>query len=265
MGWGIVIGSGVMKLPQLYIIYKRKSARGISTSGSAFETLAYAVNLTYAYRNGIPFSTYGENAFLTAQNAILMLLLIQYAPRPRALTSPTDSRTTKLLGTLLIMLVGFLLLLFVPPPILATFQALTLPISIASKVPQITENHRNKSTGNLSWFAVLLQTAGCGARIYTIYREVDDVLVALGALLAFVLNAIIGVQMWLYWGRDPIVHKVKVEDKQESLLSRNEKAFVERTPPHSRSGTPSLSRPGTPLSASRSGRNWSRKSVYDVV
>ena len=111
------------------------------------------------------------------------------------------------------------------------------------------------------------QTAGCGARIYTIYREVDDVLVALGALLAFVLNAIIGVQMWLYWGRDPIVHKVKVEDKQEPLLSRNEKAFVERTPPHSRSGTPSLpragtpslSRPGTPLSASRSGRNWSRK------
>ncbi|KAL1744268.1 hypothetical protein HDZ31DRAFT_39045 [Schizophyllum fasciatum] len=259
LGAGIVVGSMVMKVPQLLIIYNKRSARGISPTGSAFETLAYAVNLTYSYRNGLPFTTYGENLFLTVQNVVLMLLITQFAPRPRALTSRTDSRTTKLFATFLVMAVGFLLLLFVPPPILATFQALTLPISIASKVPQITENLRNRSTGNLSAFAVLLQTGGCAARLFTIYSEVDDVLVALGALLAFALNAIILVQMWLYWGRDPVVPKIKVEEKTEPLVARSEKTFVERTPPQSRSGTPNLSRPGTPMSASRSGRNWSRK------
>ncbi|TRM57516.1 mannose-P-dolichol utilization defect 1 protein [Schizophyllum amplum] len=268
LGLGIVAGSCIMKVPQILLIARKHSARGISPSGTAFETLAYAINLTYSYRNQLPFSTYGENAFLTAQNIIIMLLIMRYAPRPHALISKgSDSRTTKLLSTFMVMAVCGVILLAVPPPILATFQALTLPISVVSKVPQIMENLRNRSTGQLSAFAVMLQVGGCAARVFTITQEVDDVLVALGALVALVLNAVIAAQMWMYWGQDPVAPpKIKVEEKLEPVLARSsEKPIIDRTPPHSisRAGTPSISRPGTP--SSRSGRNWSRKSVYDVV
>ncbi|KAH8114447.1 mannose-P-dolichol utilization defect 1 protein [Phellopilus nigrolimitatus] len=73
LGLGIVVGGGVMKLPQAFIILKARSARGLSFISYISETLSYAITLAYSYRNDFPFSTYGENFFLTLQNALITL------------------------------------------------------------------------------------------------------------------------------------------------------------------------------------------------
>jgi mannose-P-dolichol utilization defect 1 len=92
-------------------------------------------------------------------------------------------------------------LLVIPMSSLRLLQLGTVPISLFSKIPQISENYRNKSTGQLSVFAVASQVFGCAARLFTTATEMGDSLVFAGFALAFVLNVILGVQIWLYWGQ----------------------------------------------------------------
>ncbi|KAJ3755465.1 hypothetical protein EV360DRAFT_96150 [Lentinula raphanica] len=198
MGIGIVVGASVMKLPQLIIVLQSRSAKGLSLTSFILETLAYAINFFYSYRNGFPFSTYGENLFLSIQNTIITFLIILYNRR----WGPPSSPFISFLPFFSLTLLTLLLLLLSPKPLLSLLQLLTLTLSLSSKLPQIIQNHRSRSTGNLSAFAVGAQVAGCLARVYTNWAEVGDGLVGLGAGLGAVLNGVVGWQVWWYWGRE---------------------------------------------------------------
>lgn len=87
---------------------------------------------------------------------------------------------------------------------LAFLQAATLPLAVSAKLPQIMQNARAKSTGQLSAFAVGAQVLGCLARLYTTAMEVGDWLIASAFGMALVLNGILGVQLWMYWGKGGI-------------------------------------------------------------
>jgi len=89
----------------------------------------------------------------------------------------------------------------VPANVLAAAQLGMLPLSLFSKLPQIAQNYRARSTGQLSAFAVASQIAGCAARLFTTSQEVKDPLVSAGFALALALNIVLGVQMYAYWGR----------------------------------------------------------------
>ncbi|KAG5732881.1 hypothetical protein E4T56_gene1818 [Termitomyces sp. T112] len=192
LGIGIVIGGSIMKVPQILLIINARSARGLSLSASILETLSYAITLTYSFRNSFPFTTYGESLFLTLQNALITLLITLYSP-PKTLPLP--------LLTLLLLPLLTLTLALLPHPTLSTLQLLTLPLSLTSKLPQIRQNARARSTGQLSTFAVLSQIAGCAARMFTTAAEVGDWVVMAGFAVGLVLNLGVGVQMWVYWGR----------------------------------------------------------------
>ncbi|KAJ3817485.1 hypothetical protein F5880DRAFT_54107 [Lentinula raphanica] len=226
MGIGIVVGASVMKLPQLIIVLQSRSATGLSLTSFILETLAYAINFFYSYRNGFPFSTYGENLFLSIQNTIITFLIILYNRRwgPTRLTFlPFFSLT----------LLTLLLLLLSPQPLLSLLQLLTLPLSLSSKLPQIIQNHRSRSTGNLSAFAVGAQVAGCLARVYTNWAEVGDGLVGVGAGLGAVLNGVVGWQVWWYWGREGV-------DRREEWVGREGKGGKSVYEPWQTNPRPSL-------------------------
>ncbi|PPQ73986.1 hypothetical protein CVT26_006355 [Gymnopilus dilepis] len=191
LGVGIVLGGSIMKVPQVILIARAKSARGLSLSSYVLETTAYAITLFYSMRNHFPFSTYGENFFLTQQNIIITLLIVYYAPT-------RQSKSQALLLSTLLVLVGLAILYYVPMLLLSFLQMSTLPLSLISKVPQIRQNYRSKSTGQLSSFAVLSQIVGCLARLYTTATELNDPLVSAGFLLALILNTVLGVQLWIY-------------------------------------------------------------------
>lgn len=176
-----------------------RSARGLSFSAYVLETLAYAITLAYSFRNGFPFSTYGENFFLTIQNVAITLLILAYSPRP---ADKTANLTIASLGGA----ATFFALFAVPENILSLLQLSTLPLSLFSKLPQIRQNYRSQSTGQLSVFAVASQVAGCLARLFTTSQELGDSIVAAGFALALVLNVILALQLWQYWGQDETVN-----------------------------------------------------------
>ncbi|ESK86578.1 hypothetical protein Moror_9761 [Moniliophthora roreri MCA 2997] len=199
LGIGIVVGGSIMKVPQLLLIVNARSARGLSLTSYLLETLAYGITLAYSYRNEFPFSTYGENFFLTVQNVIITLLMILYAPTRLRQSS---NKARNLLITALGMAGSGFALYTVPKDTLQLLQLSTLPLSLFSKLPQIRQNHRSKSTGQLSAFAVISQIAGCAARLFTVAQEVGDFIFAAGFALALALNLVLGVQLYMYWGKD---------------------------------------------------------------
>lgn len=102
------------------------------------------------------------------------------------------------------MSLSILFLSIIPHWLLAFLQAATLPLAVSAKLPQIMQNSRARSTGQLSAFAVGAQVLGCLARLYTTAMEVGDWLIASAFAMALALNGILGVQLWRYWGKGGI-------------------------------------------------------------
>lgn len=91
---------------------------------------------------------------------------------------------------------------------LVVLQALTIPISLLSKVPQIVELYRQKAPGQLSAIVVGAQFAGSLARIFTSLTETDDPLLFWGFALAAGFNGVILAELVVYWNGN---EKTKVE------------------------------------------------------
>lgn len=190
LGLGIVVGGAIVKIPQIITILRHQSAKGLSLASFLLETSAYEIVLVYNTRLQNPFSTYGEVLFMTVQNILISLLIVYY----------NGDNKNSMIGLLFCgFLFGFMALMAVPWWCMTLLYAIQIPIGLASKIPQITANYKNQSTGQLSVFAVLNYFAGTTARAFTTYAELDDPIMLSGNLLASVLNGILVFQVFLYW------------------------------------------------------------------
>ncbi|KAK0205463.1 hypothetical protein DFS33DRAFT_1260086 [Desarmillaria ectypa] len=252
VGLGIVVGGSIVKVPQIILILKSHSAQGLSLGSYILETLSYCINLLYSYRNGFPFSTYGENIFLTIQNAFITQLIVFYSPNSQGKITLVSAGLTAFVSTLYSL----------PTEILSYLQIATLPLSLFAKIPQITQNYRSKSTGQLSAFAVIAQILGCVARLFTTMQEVGDPVVLTVFALALMLNGVLGAQLWMYWGAQAkkVEEKMPEPVKEEVMTEVKEKVQAYEQPPRPqtppRPHTPTY-RTGTPPPSG--GRKWSRK------
>ena len=74
LGYGIMIGSGIMKMPQIIKIMINKDVTGINAVSFYMECAAFLPSIVYNILKGYPISTYGENVVILAQNFFLVLL-----------------------------------------------------------------------------------------------------------------------------------------------------------------------------------------------
>lgn len=226
----------------------------------ALETVSYAITLFYSYRNEFPFSTYGENFFLTLQNTLITILIVRYPSQKLSLrhSASANNVSAKVAATVLATLASFYALAIVPHAFLALLQMATLPLSLFSKLPQIATNARNRSTGQLSVFAVGSQVAGCLARLFTTSTEVGDPILFVSFLLALVLNAVLAVQIWMFWGRDEVGYAGLDSDEKHESIELEGRASPD---PDSKGRVDNLV-PSIPAQAGvtgAGGRRWARK------
>ncbi|KAJ3288994.1 hypothetical protein HDU79_004412 [Rhizoclosmatium sp. JEL0117] len=186
LGLGIIAGSSFVKVPQILKIHNSGSARGISLSSYVLETLALVITLGYNIRKENPFSTYGEVAFVSIQNFIILLMLTSYS----------KSYTALVLITLFFAASSYALFSdILPEEVLVYLTYASIAASTASKLPQIYTNFVNGNTGALSAITVFLQFIGAAARIFTTLREVKDQVILISFLVATVLNGILFAQV----------------------------------------------------------------------
>lgn len=60
LGYGILAGSTMVKIPQIIAVLKAGSAEGLSPLSIELETLGYCISAAYGFLLGLPFSAYGE-------------------------------------------------------------------------------------------------------------------------------------------------------------------------------------------------------------
>lgn len=184
LGVAIIGGAAIVKVPQLVKLLGARSAEGVSFLGYLLETVALLIAFAYNWQKGHAFITYGETALLAAQNGIILALLAFFGGHVA-------------ICSLFYVLVAACLAYLpqAPAPLLASLQALTLPLAVLSKLPQIITLWRTGHAGQISLPTVLLQAAGSLARVYTSSQEVADPLVFAGCSLAALLNCIIALQV----------------------------------------------------------------------
>lgn len=146
LGIGIIGASSVVKIPQLLKLIGAKSAAGLSFPSYVLELLSQTVNLAYNARSGFPFSTYGEQALIAAQNVAIAGAILHYSGK-------TAGAAVFIAG---LAAAGWALSQegVVGPELLKMFAAGAGVVGVASKIPQIWTVWQEGGTGQLSAFAV---------------------------------------------------------------------------------------------------------------
>lgn len=196
LGVGIVAASAVVKVPQILNLVRSRSAAGVSFLSYLLETTSYLVSLAYNVRNGFPFSTYGETAFILVQNIVITLLVLHYSGR--------GAVAALLAGVLAVAATALFGLaegtaLSIDSTQLGYLQAGAGALGVASKIPQILAIWQEGGTGQLSAFTVFNYLVGSLSRIFTTLQEVDDKLILYSFIAGFALNAVLAAQMVYYW------------------------------------------------------------------
>ncbi|XP_059074386.1 mannose-P-dolichol utilization defect 1 protein homolog 2 isoform X2 [Cryptomeria japonica] len=163
LGYCIVAASIIVKVPQIYIIWKNKSIKGLSVASFELEVVGFTIALAYCLHNDLPFSAYGELLFLLLQALILIALIYYYS-------SPLGARTL-LKSTIYCAVAPTILAGRINPVLFEALYASQHAIFLFARIPQIWKNYCNKSTGELSFLTSFMNAAGCIVRLFTSIQE----------------------------------------------------------------------------------------------
>lgn len=231
LGYGIIIGASVVKFPQLYNILKARSGRGILPSMFYTESIMHIIGGSYNVHLNSPFSVYGENFSLLFQNFWIIYLLWLYETE----ANKTSTQMKVFVTFFITFTLVFLLLDWgIPESFWKFLMNIQLFILTYSRLPQIMENFRNKSTGELSLLTFFLNCAGNLARLFTFVKEADDLLNMVTAGLSAVLNGTICVQIGIYWHSDKKYDEVGHKDDEQTPIEEAEREAEMEEKPHHR-------------------------------
>lgn len=190
IGYCIVAASTTVKVPQILKILKHNSIRGLSVTAFELEVVGYTIALSYCLHNGLPFSAYGELAFLVIQAIVLVAILYYYS-------APLGVKTW-MRALLYCAIAPTVLAGQINPVLFEALYASQHAIFFCARIPQIWENYKNKSTGELSYITCLLNFAGSIARVFTSLQEKAPTSVVLGSVLGILTNGTILSQIVVY-------------------------------------------------------------------
>ncbi|KAI6648671.1 hypothetical protein LOD99_7898 [Oopsacas minuta] len=189
LGICVVLGSSLVKLPQVITILVAGSTEGLSSFSLYAELLAFIFTWGYSAYQEFPFTTWGESMFLTLQNAIIILLGYTYA---------RDYLYLFLFPLCLVGSLSFLLSNQLPAQVYFYLQACVIPLAILGKLKQIQKNYSNSSTGQLSLIMVALLLNGTIIRMFTTVKETSDMLTLFTYVISALLNLSLVLQIIYY-------------------------------------------------------------------
>lgn len=190
LGYSIIAGSLLVKVPQIAKILTNKSADGINIFAVFLDLFAITFNLAYNYVSGFPFSAYGDGVFMALQTVIIACLVLHYG----------GSTLKAALVFVVYLVFGWVLMGGITPKdVLWTIQACNIPILLLGKSAQALTNYKSGSTGQLSAVTCSMLLFGSLARIFTSYQETGDFMMILTYVMSTAANAVIVSQLLWYW------------------------------------------------------------------
>jgi mannose-P-dolichol utilization defect protein 1 len=192
----ILLGSLLIKLPQIFKIIQNRSVLGISESSLVLELLSATCMCLYSYLSNFPFLTYGETFFIAVQGLVLNFLFWSF------------SRVRLVPRLLLFVVLSFLTTLAalngIPQEGMYILASLPISLNFLARVPQIYLNFKTKSTGQLAFLTFAFSLAGNLARVGTTVATLSDPVTLAGYVTAAMLNGLIVVQMFWFANKQKI-------------------------------------------------------------
>jgi len=192
LNYAMFVGGGLLKLPQVIAILRKRTVKGISETSLATEFLACISFCSYNLLMGHPLKTWGEMALIAVQCGILTIMFWFYSEEPPAIVA----RISGTVGT--VVFVGLVLQGKFPKETLPVLGIVPTLLGAAARVPQIVMNWRQGHTGALSIIPWTMAMAGNSVRIITTLAAIDDIITLAGPVVAFVLNGTLVVQIFYY-------------------------------------------------------------------
>ncbi|GAB4852248.1 hypothetical protein Ancab_016440 [Ancistrocladus abbreviatus] len=190
LGYCIVAASTTVKLPQILKILKHQSVRGLSVVAFELEVIGYTIALAYCLHKGLPFSAFGEYAFLLIQ-AIILVAVIYYYSQPVGIK-------TWIRALLYCAVAPTILAGQIDPMLFEALYASQHAIFLFARIPQIWANFSNKSTGELSFLTCFMNFGGSMVRVFTSIQEKAPTSVVLGSVIGVITNGTILSQIIIY-------------------------------------------------------------------
>lgn len=188
LGYGIVIGSFLLKQPQIFAIIISKSVKGQSLYSQYLEIATMITTALYNYYNDNPISTYAESIVITQQNIFIVGLFWYF-----------ENISIKYQLQTIIGFIVYTGIHFIVPDMLFNSSMIFVTIlTLLSKQKQILYNYKKKSTGVLSILTCGLQFLGSCARVFTTFNDIDDIFLLISSLISCFLNAFILSQIFYY-------------------------------------------------------------------
>ncbi|KAG5847180.1 hypothetical protein ANANG_G00123290, partial [Anguilla anguilla] len=166
----------VLKLPQIFLLTKLKSTKGVSLRALLLELTGYIVFVTYQMSYEYPLPTYMEYPVLISQDTILLFLILHYNG---------NLRQSVIYST---MFVGGWQLLTRQKWILDLAMSLCTFISAGSKFVQLQCLWESKDSSRISALSWTMSTYTCMARIFTTVMTTGDLQVMARFIVMTALN-----------------------------------------------------------------------------
>ncbi|XP_076167562.1 mannose-P-dolichol utilization defect 1 protein homolog isoform X2 [Ptiloglossa arizonensis] len=203
LGFGIIGGSLLVKIPQIIKIFQNRSGKGINVLSVLLDLFCITAMVSYSFISGFPFSSWGDGVFLGLQTLTIAVLVMHF--------SGNTTQATAFLAAYLAILFAALSGL-TPLSFLWTCQAMNIPIVLTSKFLQAYTNYFNGNTGQLSAITCFMLFFGALARIFTSVQETGDTTMIVMYMCSTLANAVIAFQMLYYWNVD-----VTKEEKSKKI------------------------------------------------
>lgn len=188
LGYGIIAGSAIVKIPQVVAFILAGSVDGVSRPSTYIEALGYVLVSEYHLFMGNPWSAYGESIIVAVQSILILGMIWAYAwPGLLEVSAVLALLVAAVQGAYMSGVEGQ-----------QTVQQLTIVLFAAARGVQVWANFAQGSTGELAGATLFMNFAGSAARIFTSSQEVKEPIVMYSFIISTVLNGTLLFQ-WVYY------------------------------------------------------------------
>eukprot|EP01023_Acetabularia_acetabulum_P028924 TRINITY_DN2732_c0_g1_i1.p1 TRINITY_DN2732_c0_g1~~TRINITY_DN2732_c0_g1_i1.p1 ORF type:complete len:249 (+),score=25.87 TRINITY_DN2732_c0_g1_i1:882-1628(+) len=190
LGYAILVGATIVKIPQIVAIVGSGSAEGLTAISFELELIGMSISASYGYLKSLPINTYGEAVALWIQSLFLLIMVYYY-------NQTSFFRRTLVFGVVIAFAIA-VIQGSISVPIIDQLMSGTILIFVAARIPQILSNFRNGGTGQLSSLSTFIVFGGSLARIFTSVRENAGSQMIMSYCVSALLNGILFSQIVFY-------------------------------------------------------------------
>ena len=198
VGYTILCISLCVKIPQILKIYRAKSGRGINISTQAIDAMGFSTVISYSCVRGYPFSTYGDTISNFVQTMLVVYLCMFYGGRK------WEAMIAFLFG-----LGGayFFCTGLVPIYVLKNLNRMGFLTKFLGGSSQIYTNYKNKSTGQISFWTILMGFCIVSSKVMINVFETKDLQLIVGTSSSSMVLGTILFQILYFSGKKPEAKK----------------------------------------------------------